>query len=40
MRRVGDAVARGLQALAGTAPAALRTARREKFMEMGRKGLG
>ena len=40
MRRVGDAIARSLNELDGTAPAALRAARREKFMEMGRKGLG
>ena len=39
MRRVGDAIARGLGELEGTAPAALRSGRREKFMEMGRKGL-
>ena len=40
MRRVGDAIAQALAELTGTAPAALRTGRREKFMEMGRKGLG
>ena len=38
--RVGDAIAAALDTLAGTAAAALRHARRDKFLAMGRKGLG
>ena len=40
VRRVGDTIAAGLAELDGVAAATLRANRREKFMEMGRKGLG
>jgi acetyl-CoA carboxylase carboxyl transferase subunit alpha len=37
MRRVGDAIARALHELAGTDGGLLRSRRREKFLDMGRK---
>jgi len=40
IRRVGDAIAAALAELEGLEPAVLRLKRREKFMDMGRKGLG